>query len=98
MPHAFCHVDLLKDLGAPGSRKRRRQAAHVLPEDAALHAANARLLILSAFANPGSIQASAHCPCCCCRIEAAGRQRTADMAGAEAGKLTPAAWAVPRCD
>ena len=42
MPHAFCHVDLLKNLGAPGSRKRRRQAAHVLPEDAALHAANVR--------------------------------------------------------
>lgn len=42
MPHAFCYVDLLKDLGSSG-RKRRRQAAHVPPEDAALHAANVSL-------------------------------------------------------
>ena len=39
MPHAFCYVDLSKDLGG-GGRKRRRKAAYVQPEDAALHAAN----------------------------------------------------------
>jgi hypothetical protein len=39
MPHAFCYVDLSKDLGG-GGRKRRRKAVYVQPEDAALHAAN----------------------------------------------------------
>jgi hypothetical protein len=39
MPHAFCYVDLSKDLGS-GGRKRRRKALYVQPEDAALHAAN----------------------------------------------------------
>lgn len=43
MPHAFCYVSLRKDLGSSG-RKRRRQAAYVMPEDAALHAANVRIL------------------------------------------------------
>ena len=35
MPNAFCHIDLQKDLGT-ASRKRRRQKAHLAPEDAAL--------------------------------------------------------------